>query len=192
MACVIQKTDGRTAVLDLESIQLQSNLIMINKPITQETVSEWQSMLLYLITQTTPEESKENPIQLYINSPGGSVYDGLGLYDVIHLIKSKGYIVRTINIGTCASMAAIILMAGSIGYRESLPNCSIMLHELSYGDFGKLSEMEDAVEESQRLQIILDGIITSNSNFLPTDFERKDVWMDAKTALKYKIIDKIL
>lgn len=192
MASVIQRTDGRTAVLDLESIQLQNNIIMINKEIDSESVNEWQSMLLYLTSNISPEDSKTNPIQLYINSPGGSVYDGLGLYDIIQFIKSKGYIIRTINIGLCASFASIILMSGTEGYRESLPNCTVMLHELSYGNYDKFHNMKDSQEEADRINNILENIIVKHTSYNPKDMERKDVWMGANDALKYKIIDKIL
>lgn len=189
---VIEKSNERIVVLDLASKQLQSNLIMINGEITQESVSEWQAMLFYLMSKLTPEESKKNPIQIYINSYGGSVYDGLGLYDTIQNLIKKGYTVRTVNIGVCASMAAIILMAGSKGYRQSFPNSSTMIHELSYSDFGKISEMKDSVKEAERLQKILDNIIKDSTNCDIKSFERKDVWFNAQEALEKGIIDSIL
>lgn len=188
MIGVIERSNERMIVVDLDSKQLQNNIIMITGDITQEKVSEWQSMLIYLMSTS----DKKDPIQLYINSYGGSVYDGLGLYDTIQLVKSKGFTVRTVNIGTCASMASIILMAGSKGHRDSMPNCSVMLHELSYGDFGKFSEMEDSVNEAKRLQEKLNEIIKEHTNFDPNNFNRKDVWLDAEKAKNYKIIDNIL
>lgn len=192
MIGVIERSSDRMIVVDLESKQLQNNIIMVTGEITQDRVTEWQSMIFYLMGTMTPKESVNNPIQIYINSYGGSVYDGLGLYDTIQLAKSKGYIVRTVNIGTCASMASIILMSGSEGHRDSMPNCSVMLHELSYGDFGKFSEMEDSVNEAKRLQEKLNKIIRIHTNFDPNNFNRKDVWMDAETAKKYNIIDNII
>lgn len=192
MIGVIERSNERMVVVDLESKQLQNNIIMITGEINQERVSEWQSMILYLMGTMTPKESVNNPIQIYINSYGGSVYDGLGLYDTIQLAKSKGFIVRTVNIGTCASMASIILMSGSEGQRRSLPNCSVMLHELSYGDFGKFSEMEDSVNEAKRLQEKLNRIIRTHTDYDPNNFNRKDVWMDAEEAKRYKIIDNIV
>lgn len=190
MANVIQRTDSRTAVLDLESVQLQNNIIMVTGDITQESVAEWQSMLFYLMQQN--QDSKDTPIQLYINSNGGSVYSGLGLYDTIQYAISKGYVIKTVNIGICASMAAVILLSGSQGYRHSYPNASVMLHELSYGNWGKYSEMKDSHEESTRIKNIIDSIICKHTDFNPIDMDRKDVWMGTDDALKYKIIDKTL
>ena len=132
-------------------------------------------------------------ITMYINTPGGSVYDGLGLYDLMQYAKKKNIIIRTVNIGKACSMGSILLMAGSKGYRESLPNCAIMIHEISTMDYGKTSELKDQMKELDRLQKIVNNIISECSDPKLIELsERKDLWLDANEALEYKIIDKII
>ncbi len=189
MANVIESGDKKMVVLSIESKLLQQKIIMVNDEICLMSVSEYQQQLLYLMSTSKPGDI----ISIYINSPGGTVYDGLGLYDMIVYAKQKGFIIRTINVGKACSMGSILLMAGSPGYRESLPNGSVMLHEISSVDFGKTSEMRDQMEEMNRLQKVMNNIISTCSDpQLIKLAERKDLWLNAEDALKYKIIDKII
>lgn len=186
---ILETGQQRMACIDLQSKLLQNGIVMITEEIDSDTVTEYQEQLFYLMSKY----QKGDVITLYINSPGGSVYDGLGLYDVIQIIKSKGIIVRTINIGKACSMASILLMAGTKGYRESTPNSTVMVHEISTYEWGKTPEILDATKELERLQNLMNNIISTNSDpELVNLCSRKDLWLGAEDALKYNIIDKIL
>lgn len=186
---VLETGQQRMTAIDIQSKLLQEKIIMITEVINSDTVTEYQEQLFYLMSQCKANDV----ITLYINSPGGSVYDGLGLYDVIQLIQQKGIIVRTINIGKACSMASILLMCGTKGYRESTANSSVMVHELSSVEYGKMPELIDGVEEAKRLQNTLDEIIKKHADEALIDLcHRKDLWLSAEDAVKYNIIDKIL
>lgn len=186
---VLETGQQRMASIDIQSKLLQEGIIMITDEIDSITVTEYQEQLFYLMSKY----GEGDIITLYINSPGGSVYDGLGLYDTIQIIKSKGIIVRTVNIGKACSMASILLMCGTKGYRESTKNSSVMIHEISTLNYGKTPEIRDSTEEMDRLQKIMDDIIKENSSEeLIKMCYRKDLWLGAEDAVKYNIIDKIL
>lgn len=186
---ILESSNQRMVCFDLQSKLLQDGIIMLTEQITADSVSDYQAQLFYLMSKY----KEGDIITIYINSPGGSVLDGLGLYDTIQLIKDKGIIVRTINIGSACSMASLILMSGTEGYRESTKNSSVLIHEISSYDMGKSPEILDFAEEIKRLQKIVDTIISSHSDpELIQLSHRKDLWLDAEKALQYHIIDKIL
>jgi len=186
---VLETGNQRMVSLDLQSKLLQDNIIMIADEIDTESVTDYQTQLFYLMSKLQSGDI----ITLYINSPGGSVLDGLGLYDTIQLIKQKGIIIRTVNVGSACSMASIILMSGSEGYRESTANSSVLIHEVSAWWMGKTPDLLDQAEEIKRLQTVLDGIISKHSDSKLIELcKRKDLWLNAEDALKYHIIDKIL
>lgn len=189
MAYVIEQADKRITTLSIESKLLQQKIMLVTEEITQHSVTEYQGQLMYLMSKCKSGDI----ITMYINTPGGSVYDGLGLYDLMQYAKKKNIIIRTVNIGKACSMGSILLMAGSKGYRESLPNCAIMIHEISTMDYGKTSELKDQMKELDRLQKIVNNIISECSDPKLIELsERKDLWLDANEALEYKIIDKII
>lgn len=186
---ILESSNQRLVCFDLQSKLLQDGIIMLTEAITPEAVSTCQAQLFYLMSKY----KEGDIITIYINSPGGCVLDGLGLYDTIQLIKSKGIIVRTINIGSACSMASIILMSGTAGYRESTKNSSVLIHEISSEEFGKTPMIVDFAEEMKRLQNIMDSIISEHSDpELIKLCNRKDLWLGAEEALKHHIIDKIL
>lgn len=186
---ILESSNQRMVCFDLQSKLLQDGIIMLTETIDADSVSDYQAQLFYLMSKY----KEGDIITIYINSPGGSVLDGLGLYDTIQLIKDKGIIVRTINIGSACSMASLILMSGTEGYRESTKNSSVLIHEISSCDMGKSPEILDFAEEIKRLQKIVDTIISSHSNpELLQLSHRKDLWLSAEEALQYHIIDKIL
>lgn len=189
MATIIENGDKQMVTFSIDSKLLQQKIIMITSEIDLQSVSEYQQQLMYLMSISKVGET----ISIYINSPGGSVYDGLGLYDLIVFAKKKGFIIKTINIGKACSMGSILLMAGTKGYRESLPNCRVMIHEISSLDYGKTSELRDHMEEMNHLQKIINDIISECADSKLIEMaERKDLWLNAKDAIKYNIIDKIL
>jgi ATP-dependent Clp protease protease subunit len=144
------------------------------------------SELLYL------DSLNHNDIYLYINSPGGSVTSGLAIYDTMNYVKSD---ISTIAIGSCASMAAILLAAGTNGKRLSLPNSEIMIHQVLGGMEGKASEIkiqaERILELRKKLNKILSNLTKKSISKINKDTE-KDYYLNPQNALKYGIIDKII
>lgn len=186
---VLENGQQNIACFNLQSKLLQNGIIMITDTIDSISVASYQAQLFYLLSLY----KEGDVITIYINSPGGSVYDGLGIIDTIRLVQKKGIIVRIINIGAACSMAALILMSGSVGHREATKNSSVMLHEISSFEYGKTSNLEDHMQEIKRLQDIVDSIIEENSSKeLIKLSNRKDLWLSAEEAKNFNIIDNIL
>lgn len=183
---VLEQATQNLISINIYSKLLQNNIIFINEPICTRTVSDYQSQLLYLQSLGTKK------INIYINSPGGSIYDCLGLYDLIQNLKAKGIIIKTINVGLAASAAAVLLLSGSEGYRESLPNCRILLHQPSSETYGTITDMAIELTECQELKKILNNIIEKHTCKEVLNHIERDFWLDANKAKELKVIDKIL
>lgn len=165
---------------------LKERIVFLDKEIDSKTASDIVAKLLYL-------DSKNNEdITIYINSPGGSASDGFMIYDTIKFIKSD---VQTISIGNSASMAAILLLAGTKGKRKILPNSNVMLHELSGGVAGKFSDIMTEVREINKYYQKIFKIIKENTNLSEKQIEqnlKKDFWLNSEEALACGIVDKII
>ena len=188
---IIEQAQSRMAVLDLQSKLLQNNNIFLTEEVNEQSISTIQAELFYLASKMTPEESKNDPITIYINSPGGEIYSCLGLYDVMQLFINQGYVIRTINIGLAASAAAVILLAGSKGYRFCLPNSTVMLHQPSSGTYGTITDMKIAVEEGDRLKKLLNDIVSKHAGEQVIELMEHDAWISPEEALKFNLIDEI-
>ncbi len=151
------------------------------------TANTLQAQLLYL---DSVDPGKD--ISIYINSPGGSVYAGLGIYDTMQFISSD---VATICTGMAASMAAVLLVAGKEGKRSALPHSRVMIHQPMGGAQGQASDIEITAREIQKLKKELYTIIADHSH---TDFDKvwadsdRDYWMTAQEAKEYGMIDEVL
>lgn len=191
---VIERDTKHMVSYNLGTRLFQDNIIKIDEEITPEVTNDVQNQLLYLQAKLKDETLPEKKtIKIYINSPGGSVYDGLGIYDMMQLLIKQGYIIETVNTGMAASMGALLLMAGSKGHRKSLPHAHVMVHELSAVSYGKSSTMIDDMKQVEKLQEELNAIIKKHaSEELITLCTRKDFWMNAKEAANYGIIDKVI
>ncbi|MFI4847035.1 MAG: ATP-dependent Clp protease proteolytic subunit [Candidatus Carsonella ruddii] len=183
---VVDKNIKGDRFLDLISKMLKERVIFINGGIDDNVSFIIIAQLLYL------DSDNHNDIIMYINSPGGVVSSGLGIYDTMKFIKSK---IITICIGQAASMGAIILCAGEKGKRFSLPNSRIMIHQpLGYAQ-GQATEIEIHAREIILIKKILCKILSIHTNndilkiFKDTD---RDNFMDCKQSLKYGIIDNVL
>ena len=184
---------SRMAVIDLTSKLLQEGVIEINDVFDANTVSNWRNALLYLRTKFSPEDTKKRPIQIHINSPGGEAYSMFGLYDTIKSMQKAGYVISTINVGLAASAACFILMSGSKGYRKTLKHARTMIHTVSSYTCGKIADMIVDVEESKKIQEILDVLIKENSSEdLIEKCKYTDFWMGAEEALSYNVVDEIV
>ena len=192
MITVLEKSDKRMQAVDLASKLLENHIIFITDELDSYTITSYQAQLLYLMTQLTPEGTKENPIQIYINSPGGEVYSTFGLYDTMQMMIKKGYIIETVNIGLAASGASVILMAGSPGYRFGLPNSTVMVHQPHTRTAGTTAEIINEGKEMQRIKDIMANIARKHCCEEVVPLLEKDSYMSPEEAVELKVIDQIL
>ena len=184
---VIEETNRGERAFDIYSRLLNERVIFLGDEVNSQTANIVVAQLLHLAYQNPDED-----IKLYINSPGGSVYDGLAILDTINFIKPD---VQTIGIGLQASMGAFLLAAGTKGKRGILPNARVMIHQPSSGTRGKITDQEIDLKEGLTLKEKLVEILAKNTGQnlekLKNDMER-DYWMSAEEAVKYGIVDNIL
>jgi ATP-dependent Clp protease protease subunit len=184
---VIEKTPHGERAYDIYSRLLKDRIIMLGGEIDDYLANIIVSQLLFL-----ESEDPDKDIYLYINSPGGIITSGLAIYDTMQYIKPE---VSTICIGSCASMAAILLAAGTKGKRFALSHSRIMIHQPLGGVQGQASEIEIHAKEILRLKKELNIILSKHTNkqlrTIEKDTER-DYFMSAQEALEYGIIDKVL
>ena len=163
-------------------------IIRLNKDIDTKEAEEIIDQLLKL----DATKSKKDII-FYINSPGGKVSDGMAIYDAMQMVKSD---VKTICIGRCASMAAVLLSGGTKGKRYITPNSEVMIHEVSTFNMGKIGEVKVNFEHSNALNERIIKLLADNTGKsieqIRQDIELKDKWFNAEEALEYGLIDKIL
>jgi ATP-dependent Clp protease protease subunit len=159
----------------------------LGEDVNEHTANLVVAQLLHL----AHEDSKKD-IKLYINSPGGSVYDGLAIYDTIQYIAPD---VQTIGIGLQASMGAFLLSSGTKGKRYALPNSRLMIHQPSSGTQGKISDQEITLKEGLFLKGRLNEIMAKNTGQKLAKIEKdadRDFWMSAEEAADYGLIDEII
>ncbi len=184
---VIEETNRGERAFDIYSRLLNERVIFLGEEVNSHTANVIVAQLLHLAYENPDED-----IKLYINSPGGSVYDGLAIYDTMNFIKPD---VQTIGIGLQASMGAFLLSAGAKGKRAILPNARVMIHQPSSGTRGKITDQEIDLKEGLLLKEKLAQILAKNSGQklekLKNDMER-DYWMSAEEAVEYGLVDKII
>ena len=183
---VVEKNSDGERVYDIYSRLLKDRIIILSGEIDDSLSNSIVAQLLYL------DSVNHNPINLYINSPGGSITSGMAIYDTMNYIKSK---VSTICIGLAASMAAFLLSSGEKGMRFCLPNSEVMIHQPLGGAKGQATEIQIAAERILKLKAKLNKILSSNTGQslekIQDDTER-DYFLSADEALEYGLIDKIL
>lgn len=184
---ILEERQLNVTQMDVFSRLMMDRIIFLGTPIDDYTANTLQAQLLYL-DSTDPGKD----ISIYINSPGGSVYAGLGIYDTMQFIGSK---VATICTGMAASMAAVLLVAGAEGKRSALKHSRVMIHQPIGGVQGQASDIEITAREIQKLKKELYTIIAEHSH---TDFDKvwadsdRDYWMTAEEAKGYGMIDQVL
>ncbi len=183
---VIEKDTRGERSYDLYSRLLEDRIIFLTGEIDSNTANSVVAQLLYLETKDPDKD-----ISLYINSPGGSVTDGMAIYDTMKYIKCD---VSTICVGLAASMGAFLLSAGTKGKRFALANSEIMIHQPSGGVSGQATEIAIVADRILKLRTKMNKILAENTN-QPLDKIQKDVerdfYMDASEAKDYGIIDKV-
>jgi len=184
---ILEERQLNVTQMDVFSRLMMDRIIFLGTQIDDYTANTLQAQLLYL---DSVDPGKD--ISIYVNSPGGSVYAGLGIYDTMQFISSD---VATICTGMAASMAAVLMVAGAEGKRSALTHSRIMIHQPMGGAQGQASDIEITAREIQKLKKELYTIIANHSH---TDFDKvwadsdRDYWMTAQEAKEYGMIDQVL
>ena len=184
---VVEQTNRGERSYDIFSRLLNDRIVFLGEEVNATTASLVVAQLLYLEAQDPDKD-----IQLYINSPGGSVTDGMAIYDTMQYVKCD---VSTICIGMAASMGAFLLSSGAKGKRIALPNAEIMIHQPSAGTKGKVTDMEIDVEHFLRIKKNLNEILASNTGKTAEEVKaasERDHWMTADEAKDFGLVDKII
>lgn len=182
---VIKKTTDGERAMDIASRLLDDNIILLTGEINDMMAEVVIAQLLYLDSL-----GKEEPVHIYINSPGGSVTAGLAILDTMRLVKSKIY---TYCIGLAASMGAVLLSSGDRRY--IVPHAEVMIHQPLGGTRGQASDIEIAAEHISRTKKLLNTILAENCHKPYEDVSRdteRDNWKSAEEALEYGLVDKII
>lgn len=183
---IIEERQMNAVAMDVFSRLMMDRIIYLGYPISEQIANIINAQLLYL-----ESVDKKKDIKIYMNSPGGSVYDGLGIYDTMQVVTPD---VATVNMGLCASMAYVLLTAGAKGKRSALKHSRSMQHQPLGGAQGQASDIEITAKQIQILKKELYEIISYHTG---QPYEKvyedcdRDHWMTAQEALDYGVIDKI-
>lgn len=184
---VIENEGRYERAYDIYSRLLKDRIVFLGTGVDENSANLIVAQLLFLQAQDPKKD-----IFLYINSPGGSVYDALAIYDTIQFITND---VQTVGIGVQASAAAFLLSSGTKGKRFLLPHATVMIHQPSSGTRGKVTDQEIDLKESLRVKRLLEEIMARNTGKkqeqIHEDMER-DKWLTAEEAKKYGIVDDII
>jgi len=184
---VIEQEGRYERAYDIYSRLLKDRIIFLGSDVNEASANIIVAQLLFLQAQDAKKD-----IFFYINSPGGSVYDALAIYDTMQFVTND---VQTVGIGVQASAAAFLLSSGAKGKRFILPNATVMIHQPSSGTRGKVTDMEIDLKESLRIKHRLNEIMARNTGQtiekIKTDMER-DYWLTAEDAEKYGLVDAII
>ncbi|HEY7792968.1 MAG TPA: ATP-dependent Clp endopeptidase proteolytic subunit ClpP [Gaiellaceae bacterium] len=184
---VIEQTSRGERSFDIYSRLLNERIIFLGTPVDDQIANLIVAQLLHL-----ESEDPDKDISLYINSPGGSVYAGLAIYDTMQFVKPD---IQTICVGIAMSMGALLLAGGAAGKRMALPNAKILIHQVSGGFQGQATDIEIAARETIALKRRLEEIISQHSSQdiekVSRDMER-DYFMTAQEANEYGIIDRVI
>lgn len=184
---VIESEGRYERAYDIYSRLLRDRIIFLGSDVNEASANIVVAQLLFL----QAEDAKKD-IYFYINSPGGSVYDALAIYDTMQYVTND---VQTVGIGVQASAAAFLLSSGAKGKRFTLPNSTVMIHQPSSGTRGKVTDQEIDLRESLRIKKLLETIMAKNTGQkaekIHEDMER-DKWLTADEAKKYGIVDAII
>jgi ATP-dependent Clp protease protease subunit len=184
---VVEQTNRGERASDIYSMLLRNRIVFLGTPIDDTVANLVVAQLLFLA-----QDDPERDIQLYINSPGGSIDAGLAIYDTMHLIQPR---VATTVVGVAASMAAWLLAGGARGKRSALPNSRILIHQASAGFQGTAADIDIQARELLRLETRMQELLAADTGQpverIVRDINR-DFWMSAKDALAYGIIDTVI
>ncbi len=184
---VVEQTSRGERAFDIYSRLLNERIIFLGTPVTEDIANLIVAQLIHL-----ESEDPDKDISMYINSPGGSVYAGLAIYDTMQYIKPD---VQTICVGIAMSMGALLLSGGAPGKRMATPNSKILIHQVSAGYQGQATDIEIHAKEIIDMRRRLDEIIAKHTG---QDIERvkqdteRDYFMSAEEAVEYNIVDRVI
>lgn len=184
---ILEERKMNVQAMDVFSRLMMDRIIFMGTPVNDQIANIIQAQLLFLQSADAKKD-----IYLYINSPGGSVYAGLGIYDTMHFVSPD---VATICTGLAASMGAVLLAAGADGKRSSLKHARIMIHQPMSGTQGQISDMEIALKEGKKIKEELYNILAQHTGKSFDQIEKdsdRDYWMSAEEANEYGMIDEVL
>lgn len=184
---IIEERQLNIATMDVFSRLMMERIIFLGAPVDDDVANIIQAQLLFL-ESTDPDKD----IQIYVNSPGGSVSAGLGIYDTMQLVNCD---VSTICTGMAASMAAVLLAAGAKGKRLALAHSRVMIHQPLGGAHGQASDIEITAREILRVKAELFAILSEHTGVSVEKLERdadRDYWMSSAEAVEYGLIDSVL
>jgi len=184
---VIETTGRGERAFDIYSLLLKNRIILVSAPINDQFASLVVAQLIYL-----SNEDNEAPIQMYISSPGGGVYAGMGIYDTMQMIPNQ---ISTVAVGSTASFGTVLLTAGSIGHRYALPNATIHMHQPVGGAQGQASDIEIHAREILRLKGRINEVLAKHSNKTLEEIEEdtnRDFFLTAEQAVEYGLVDEVL
>ena len=183
---ILEERQLNVTQMDVFSRLMMDRIIFLGTEVNDYTANVIQAQLLYL-----DSVDSERDISIYLNTPGGSVYAGLGIYDTMQFVRSR---VATICTGMAASMGAVLLVAGEKGMRAALPHSRVMIHQPMGGIQGQASDIEITAKEILKLKDELYQIISDHSGQAVKKIRQdadRDYWMTAEEALNYGMIDKV-
>ncbi|KAA3645670.1 MAG: ATP-dependent Clp protease proteolytic subunit [Chloroflexi bacterium] len=184
---VIETTGRGERAFDIYSLLLKNRIVLLSSPINDQIANLVVAQLIYL-----SNEDPEADIQMYISSPGGVVYAGLGIYDTMKMIPNR---IQTVAVGYTASFGTVLLTAGTKGYRYALPNATIHLHQPLGGAQGQATDIEIQAKEILRLKERLNTILSDSTGQTMDEIASatdRDVYFTADEAVKYGLIDQVL
>ena len=183
---ILEERQLNVTQMDVFSRLMMDRIIFLGTEVNDYTANVIQAQLLYL-----DSVDSDRDISIYLNTPGGSVYAGLGIYDTMQFVRSR---VATICTGMAASMGAVLLVAGEKGMRAALPHSRVMIHQPMGGIQGQASDIEITAKEILKLKDELYQIISDHSGQAVKKIRQdadRDYWMTAEEALEYGMIDKV-
>jgi ATP-dependent Clp protease protease subunit len=185
---MVIETSGRgERAYDIFSLLLKNRIVFLGTPINDQIANLTVAQLLFL-----NQEDREAPISMYINSPGGQVYAGLAIYDTMQMITNP---ISTVAVGVTASFGTVLLTAGTKGQRYALPHATIHIHQPLGGVQGQATDIEIEAREILRLKTRLNQILSFHTGQTVETIEKdtdRNFYMDAKGAVDYGIVDKVL
>lgn len=186
---VIETTGRGERAFDIYSLLLKRRIVLVSTPIEDQTANLIVAQLIYL-----SNEDQDAPIQMYITSPGGSVYAGMAIYDTMQMIPNQ---ISTVAVGFAASYATVLLTAGTKGHRYALPNATIHMHQpwASGGSGGQATDIEIHAREILRLKRRLNEILAEATGKTVDVIEKdtdRDVYLTAEQAVDYGLVDQVL
>ena len=184
---VIESTGRGERAYDIYSLLLKERIIFLGHPINAQVANLIVAQLLFL-----DREDSEREISLYIHSPGGEISAGLAIYDTIQLVQAP---VSTIAVGMSASMATVLLTAGTEGRRYALPHATIHLHQPLGGVQGQATDIEIAAQEILRMRQLINSLLQRHTGLTDEqikEFTDRDYYMTAQQACEYRLVDEVL